>query len=790
MIECKHCGWGTHKMGCPTKNEELGTEKTEENGYCEECGWFFGQHAENCSKNPKWMTCIICGDKVERHNSNILVCRDKNHYYKCNDCGKLIQIKTIADISPKKKVWTELIETMRIISNDKDKCIVEFDGKRCPDCHKKYQQSDEYKEYINNKTHNCDHCGGGKHKKGCPTLNEKLGTEKTEENGYCKECGWFFGQHAENCKSDPRLITCAICGETTKKHHANSIICNSKEHYYECQDCKKLIKFNRAQHLSRYKEQLKEFLENVTIISNNGEKCIVKIEGKRCPDCEKEYKKTDEYKQERYEKWEKSYKETHDGLTMSEFLLSDKGREQIDNAVAASHTDKAERKRQETNLKKFGVPNYAQTQKHRDSVHARAGTQAAKDAYKKGVETLLKNHGVTSNYFMEGHADKMIAASQTPEALKKKEKTMLERHGVTNFIEIPEHQEKMTAAAAKVNHSTMRSKVNNEIAERLREAGLEVEQEVNIHGNWIDFKCTNPKTGQSIFVDYNPAISHNQDVNFAYVIWKDESKKSKPNRPKNYHVDRAKLIREEGSELINWFSYYDRRKMTRFIANKCGIFKHEVNAKNCEIKKLKLNDEIVQEFLLYNQIQLWPQKGNIIYGLFNDEELVYLLCVRKGTKRNYSKANSGLTKSSLEILWICSKLNTKIISGLKILIDNLITDYSPDSIVAVAPHDLGEWEEYNALGFTESGIQVPNHYWVSLNRNSTLIPVNKLKDADDYLKDNVRNYIKVGENEKDFIERGGLEKYGKFPLTKEEIMLANRFARLYDAGDKFFVWTK
>lgn len=85
------------------------------------------------------------------------------------------------------------------------------------------------------------------------------------------------------------------------------------------------------------------------------------------------------------------------------------------------------------------------SRKKSDTYYKRSGyTHPSKnpEVKEQKKKTCLKNHKVEYNYFIPGHAEKMIAASMTPEARKKIVETNLERYNCEYATETKNMQEK------------------------------------------------------------------------------------------------------------------------------------------------------------------------------------------------------------------------------------------------------------------------------------------------------------------------------------------------------------
>ena len=79
---CKICGRTRHLKGCPNSTQVL--KENKEINKCSECGFYYGKHSDNCSKNiitPE--ICPECGGKHYQHKKDCS--KNKNI---CPECGK------------------------------------------------------------------------------------------------------------------------------------------------------------------------------------------------------------------------------------------------------------------------------------------------------------------------------------------------------------------------------------------------------------------------------------------------------------------------------------------------------------------------------------------------------------------------------------------------------------------------------------------------------------------------------------------------------------------------------
>lgn len=97
--------------------------------------------------NKNKRTCIICGDEIVNPNNQMdVICKNKEHYYKCPSCGKLIRITNYKSMGVRRLFKTSKDFKCKILKNNKKECVIEIPGKLCDDCWKEYKKTKEYKK--------------------------------------------------------------------------------------------------------------------------------------------------------------------------------------------------------------------------------------------------------------------------------------------------------------------------------------------------------------------------------------------------------------------------------------------------------------------------------------------------------------------------------------------------------------------------------------------------------------------------------------------------------------------
>jgi len=240
-------------------------------------------------------------------------------------------------------------------------------------------------------------------------------------------------------------------------------------------------------------------------------------------------------------------------------------------------------------------------------------------------------------------------------------------------------------------------------------------------------------------------------IEFNGLYWHSESK----GKDKNYHLNKTIEAEKAGYRLIHIFEHEweNKRSIVESRLNNSLGNSKTLYARKCEIREVTSKDS--KEFLELNHIQ-GNAAGSIRLGLYYENELV---AIQTFCKSRFS------TKTEWELLRYCNKLNTSIVGGASRLFKHFIKTYTPESIVSYSDIRWNTGDLYNKLGFEYSHSSTPN-YWYFKGL--------KVESRVKYQKHKLEKLLKSFDSSK----------------TEQENMLDNGFKRIFDCGNRVYIWHK
>lgn len=228
--------------------------------------------------------------------------------------------------------------------------------------------------------------------------------------------------------------------------------------------------------------------------------------------------------------------------------------------------------------------------------------------------------------------------------------------------------------------------------------------------------------------------------------WHSEWKK-----PRLYHQKKSEAALREGVFVYHIFEYDWMTKKDLVLSqlnNILGINSCRIYARKCDLKELGTAEK--DAFLEENHMQ-GKDKASAKYGLFYQGELVSVMTF---VKPRFNK------KYEWELSRFCSKRGCNVVGGASKLFKYFISAYDPKSIITYSDKSHTKGLMYEKLGFENVYDTQPNYVWnkgaVVLSRYQTQ---KKRLIAQGYTGD-----------------------------TEIEIMHSRKFNRIYDCGNKVWLW--
>lgn len=242
-------------------------------------------------------------------------------------------------------------------------------------------------------------------------------------------------------------------------------------------------------------------------------------------------------------------------------------------------------------------------------------------------------------------------------------------------------------------------------------------------------------------------------IEYSGIYWHTEGNGKKD---RNYHLNKTKLCYESDITLLQIFGneWNNSKKIWKsIIANRINKI-NTIYARKCQIKEV--DNKTSKLFLDNNHLQ-GSVGASYKIGLFYNNELVSLMTFGK------SRFNKNV---DWELVRFASKLNNRIIGGASKLFKHFLKVNSAPSIISYADKRFSNGNLYKILGFTKSKDSPPNYFYTN--------DYKKLWSRVKYQKHKLKSILEVFDPN----------------LTEWENMQKNKWDRIWDCGNKVYIYNK
>jgi len=223
---------------------------------------------------------------------------------------------------------------------------------------------------------------------------------------------------------------------------------------------------------------------------------------------------------------------------------------------------------------------------------------------------------------------------------------------------------------------------------------------------------------------------------------------------KNYHLEKTNQCKKLGIKLLHFFEdeLKEKLEICKGIIDANIRDGEQIYARKCSIKEISHTES-------KNFCDKYHLQGSTIatahIGLFYENSLVSVMTFRK---HRFSK-----NTNAWEIIRYCTKNHTRVIGGASKLFSKFLELYNPNRVVSYADIRISNGNVYERLGFKYSHTTTPNYYYIiGKNRSNRL----------NWQKKSLSKKLKIYNPN----------------LTEEENMKLNGYNRIYDCGNKVYVW--
>lgn len=417
------------------------------------------------------------------------------------------------------------------------------------------------------------------------------------------------------------------------------------------------------------------------------------------------------------------------------YECSQKSPERVEKIKKSTDYEKASEKRKQTNLKKYGsispVNIHEEVEKKYGVKNSSQLDFVKKKKKEKGTKKecylKAKDTRIKNNNYFWWNYDWLYDQIVT------KNKTC-NQIAIENNLALTTIYN--TAISLKIPYLKFNSSIQEEnIAKEIQKFyDIERNNRKIIHPYEIDIFIPNLKLG----------------IEYHGLYWHSEEKKDN-----FYHKRKLELARRKNIKLIQIFEnewIYKKDIVISIIKNNLNI-NEKIMGRKTKIVEISTNKE--KNFFEENHLQGYTN-SKICYGLMYEDEIVS--CMSFGISR-YNK------NYQWELIRFANKKNKSIIGGPQKIFKNFVKKYDPESIITYSDNRYFSGKMYEKMNFEYSHETLPNYWYFKDDKFLSRYQCQKHK-----LKNILDNFDPN--------------------LTEYENMKSHGYCRIYDCGNKVWIWRK
>lgn len=413
-----------------------------------------------------------------------------------------------------------------------------------------------------------------------------------------------------------------------------------------------------------------------------------------------------------------------------ETLLKTKGVENV------FQLKEVQEKSKQTSLEKYGKEHYVQTDEYKEKNLETRKEKYGDDPFQreKYRQTCLEKFGV-ENYDYINYTEEQLKLLDDKEYCE----NYIKENNIQSALEFSKISGIKQFASLTLLHKHdlfnmfeyKISKEEKEIQEFLKENNIEYK---------THFKMSNNQEIDIYIPSKNIGIEYNGDIWHCEIF-----------RPEKYHYNKSIYALENYNIFVYHIFGYEwnniKDKIINQLNNLLGLNTNKIYARKCDIKEVSKKDK--KHFLDMNHIQ--GNDHSLLYlGLYYQDELVSLMTFSKPHNTN---------KIEWELSRFCSKAGSNVIGGASKLFKYFINKYNPQSIISYSNIAHTKGKLYETLGFQNTHLSKPGYVWI------------KSGSMKSRYQTRTKNLLKKG-----------------FEGSESEIMHNMGYSKLYDCGNKVWVW--